>query len=180
MKYKLLGSDVKFSGHVLRLKVDEIELPSGKKTSREVIEHGGAVGMIPIHADGSIVLVEQYRHAVDKNLLEIPAGKRDVDGEEPVETARRELQEEVGLTASEYIELARFYTTPGYSNEFFYLYLVRGLVPAGAAGEVEEEITSVATVTFGQALQMIADGRIEDGKTIAAIAMAKLYLDEHG
>lgn len=177
MTYKPISSKVIFRGKVLTVKVDVLESPSGRVVEREVVEHRGAVGMVPVRDNGEVILVDQYRHAVKGDLLEIPAGKLD-PGERPVDCARRELVEEIGYEASEVRELARFYTTPGYSNEYFHLFLVRGLTEA-AQGEVEEEITGTVSLTFEAALKMIGEGGIEDGKTIAALCLAKTFLEDH-
>lgn len=177
MKYKLVKSQEIFKGEVITLKVDTIELSSGRRTEREIISHRGAVGLIPVDENGKITLVKQYRHAVDKYLLEIPAGKLD-KGEKPLDCARRELMEEVGEEAETIDELARFYTTPGYSNEFFYLYIALGL-KKGEAYQPEEEITGQIEVTFDEAIEMIKSGEIVDGKTIAAVGMARDYLKNH-
>jgi len=174
MRFKLIDSREVFKGEVLSLKVDTIELPSGRKSEREVITHRGAVGIIPVDESGMIMLVSQFRHAVDKYLLEIPAGKLDA-GETPLECGRRELEEEIGVEAGVIDELARFYTTPGYSDEFFYLYIALEL-KKGKASQPEEEITGVVEVTFDEAMKMIKTQEIEDGKTIAAIGLALEYL----
>ncbi len=174
MKYKLVESKEIFKGEVLKLKVDTIELESGRRTEREVISHRGAVGLIPVDENGKITLVKQYRHATGKYLIEIPAGKLD-EGEEPLDCARRELMEEVGVEAKTVDELARFYTTPGYSDEFFYLYIALDL-KKGTPSQPEEEITGHIEVTFDEAVKMIKSGEIEDGKTIAAVGMAQEYL----
>jgi ADP-ribose pyrophosphatase len=174
MRFKLIDSREVFKGEVLSLKVDTIELPSGRKSEREVITHRGAVGIIPVDENGMIMLVSQFRHAVDKYLLEIPAGKLDA-GETPLECGRRELEEEIGVEAGVIDELARFYTTPGYSDEFFHLYIALEL-KKGKASQPEEEITGVVEVTFDEAMKMIKTQEIEDGKTIAAIGLALEYL----
>ena len=179
MDYKTVASESKFKGEILDVRVDQVVLPSGRKAEREVVSHKGAVGLIPITADNNLILVRQYRHPISGELIEIPAGKLD-KGEKPVDCARRELCEETGMTSDKITELARFYTTPGYSNEFFYLYLAECLKTADLHEQPEEEIVGTMTITFDQALNMIDSEEIKDGKTIAAICLAKIHLDRLG
>ncbi|MFA5867842.1 MAG: NUDIX hydrolase [Actinomycetota bacterium] len=176
--YEVIGSKSVFNGEVLKVRVDEVRMPSGKIVEREVITHGGAVGIIPVTDDNKIILVEQYRHAVDKMLLEIPAGKLD-PGETPEDCARRELIEETGQAPGRLIPISSFFTSPGYSNEIFHLYAAEDL-SVEVADEPEEEIVGTVDVTVAEAIKMIDDGRIEDGKTIAAIGMIKIYLEAGG
>lgn len=176
MDYKIVASESKFKGEILDVRVDQVVLPSGRKAEREVISHKGAVGLIPITEDNNLILVRQYRHPISGELIEIPAGKLD-SGEKPIECARRELCEETGMISDKLTELAQFYTTPGYSNEFFYLYLAECLKTVDYHEQPEEEIIGTMTLTFDKALDMIDSQEIKDGKTIAAICLAKIYLD---
>jgi ADP-ribose pyrophosphatase len=177
-EYELIKSHTVFKGHVITLKVDELRTPSGEIVEREIITHGGAVGIVPVTDDGKIVLVSQYRHAVSKVTLEIPAGKLE-PGEEPEECARRELIEETGWAPGDLVKLSTFYTTPGYSNEIFYLFAAENLTEAHTK-ETEEEIEGTVTMGLEEAISMIADGRIEDAKTVAGIGMIKIYLEAGG
>src|SRR5919108_5435169 len=120
MRERVLASRTIFEGSVLRLRVDDVEAADGHRSTREVIEHGGAVGVVCVH-DGDVWLVRQYRHATEQVLLEIPAGKLG-GGEDPQECAARELVEEIGLRPHRLEHLATYYTTPGFTNERFYLY----------------------------------------------------------
>jgi ADP-ribose pyrophosphatase len=172
--YEVLKSTVKFKGKVLTLRVDEVRMPSGHIAEREVLSHFGAVGMVPLLESGEIVLVEQYRHAISSAILEIPAGKL-TPGEDPLSCAGRELIEEIGMEAGKLLKLAEFYTTPGYSNEYFYLYLATDLRKIGGV-EPEEEITGVKQIPLEEALNLIFASKIQDGKTIAGLCLAKLYL----
>lgn len=176
--YKVVGSKPVFNGKILKVRVDEIRMPSGNVVEREVITHGGAVGIVPVTEEKKIILVSQYRHPVDRLLLEIPAGKLD-PGESPEDCARRELVEETGLAPGRLEKLSTFFTTPGYSNEVFHLYAAEDLI-AEVADEPEEDIVGTSEVALPEAIQMIQDGRIEDGKTIAAIGMIKIYLESGG
>ena len=105
-----------FKGKVINLRIDQVLLPDGRNATREVVEHPGAVAVVPVHADGSVILVRQYRHAVGKVLLEIPAGKLDLN-EDPDMCAARELEEETGCRALNIKKLAAIFTTPGFSDE---------------------------------------------------------------
>jgi ADP-ribose pyrophosphatase len=176
--YETLKSRSVFKGQILTVRVDDIRMPSGRVVEREVITHGGAVGIIPITEADKIILVNQYRHPVSKFLLEIPAGKLD-PGETPEVCAKRELIEEIGLAPGRLTKISTFYTTPGYSNEVFHLFVAEDLVPEVSL-EPEEEIVGTIEVSLDDAVAMIEDGRIEDGKTIAAIGMTKIYLEAGG
>lgn len=177
-KYEIVKSKQVFKGHILTVRVDELRMPSGRVVEREIITHGGAVGIIPVTDDKKIILVKQYRHPVGKFLLEIPAGKLD-SGEAPEDCASRELIEEIGLTPGRLTAISSFFTTPGYSNEIFHLYVAEDLKPE-AADKPEEEIVGTMEVSLAEAIKMIDDGSIEDGKTIAAIGMIQIYLENGG
>ncbi len=176
--YKVIGSKQVFKGHILTVRVDELKMPSGNVVEREVITHGGAVGVVPVTDEKKIILVNQYRHPVGQFLIEIPAGKLD-PGETPEDCARRELIEETGWAPGRLEKLSTFFTTPGYSNEIFHLFAAEDLV-AEVADKPEEEIVGTLEVTLSEAIEMIEDGKIEDGKTIAAIGMIKVYLESGG
>ncbi|MBS7631177.1 NUDIX hydrolase [Candidatus Bathyarchaeota archaeon] len=168
---KALKSKTVWRGRFLAFKSDEVELPDGRVTVRDIVEHPGAVAIIPILSDGRILLVRQYRYAVDKELLEIPAGTME-RGESPKECAARELSEETGYEAERMEELTRFYTAPGYSSELIYLFMAEGLKPCPRSLEEDEEIR-VEAFELDQVLEMISRHIIEDGKTICGV----LYLD---
>ncbi|MBC7229551.1 MAG: NUDIX hydrolase [Actinobacteria bacterium] len=163
-----------FEGKVVRLYLDRVLLPDGREAEREVVLHRGAVGMVALDGEGHVFLVRQYRHAPGEHLVEIPAGKLDA-GEDPLECARRELQEEVGCAAESWHLLASFYTSPGFSDEVLHLYLARGLTRGEAAPD-EDEFLEVMRVPLEDALAMVARGEIRDSKTVAGIALASLYL----
>ena len=140
---KTMKSDKLYEGKLLNLRVDTVELPNKKYSKREVVEHPGGVAVIPITEDNCIVLVKQYRKAVERFLLEIPAGKLELN-EEPRQTAQRELKEETGFEARKLEYLLEFYTSPGFSNEKIYLFLASDLIEgetnpdAGEFVEVEK------------------------------------------
>ncbi len=161
------------SGYVIDVVQAEMRDPEGGLHQRDVVHHPGAVSVLPLHDDGTVTLVRQYRVAPDIDLLEIPAGKADVDGETAAELALRELAEEVGLTASSCVRLAGFFLSPGYSNEWHEAFLATGLteVPAAADG-VEERHMEVVRIGMDEALDAISTGRIVDAKTIIALLAA--------
>ncbi|HVE94265.1 MAG TPA: NUDIX hydrolase, partial [Acidimicrobiales bacterium] len=135
--------------------------------------HPGAVSVVPLDSDGTVLLVRQYRAALDCGLLEIPAGKRDVAGEPPELTAHRELAEEVGRAAGRMDLLATFYNSPGFCDEHSYTYLARDLseVPSDLQG-VEEQAMTVERVALDDAIALIRSGEITDAKTIIGLTMA--------
>lgn len=173
--HHLLSRRTIFEGKVVRLYLDRVRLPNGREAEREVVLHWGAVGMVPVDADGKVFLVRQYRHAPGEDLLEIPAGKLS-EGEEPLECAERELLEEIGCRAGRWVKLASFYTSPGFSDEMLHLYLAMDL-REGEAYPEEEEFLEVVRMNLDEALTLVARGEIKDSKTVAGLALAKLYLD---
>ena len=141
------------------------------------MHHPGAVSVVPYEADGTVLLVRQYRAAIDRDLLEIPAGKRDVADEPPELTAHRELAEEVGRRAGRMDLLGTFYNSPGFCDEYSYTYLARDLIEVPVeAHSVEEASMTIETVPFGEALAMVARGEITDAKTIIGLLLAKEHV----
>jgi ADP-ribose pyrophosphatase len=144
--------------------------PDGGVHARDVVRHPGAVSILPLHDDGTVTLVRQYRVAPDGDLLEIPAGKADRNDEDPVDLALRELAEEVGLAASSCVRLAGFYLSPGYSDEWHETFLATGLseVPTEFDG-VEERHMDLVRLDLTDAVEAVASGGIVDAKTIIAL-----------
>jgi 8-oxo-dGTP pyrophosphatase MutT (NUDIX family) len=126
--WPVTGQERVVSGEVVNVRRDTVRMPDGQEVGREVIEHPGAVGVVAMDEAGQVLLIRQYRHPVGRQLWEIPAGLRDVDGEPPLATARRELLEEVGYLAADWQVLADFFTSPGITSERLRVYLARGLV----------------------------------------------------
>jgi ADP-ribose pyrophosphatase len=170
--HEILASEELFNGRVVKLSIDEVRLPDGRTARWERVSHPGAVGIVPLLEDGRVVMVRQYRHAVGGVLLEIPAGKLDT-GESPEDTARRELAEEVGLKAGEMLKLAEFYNSPGYSDEYFHLFLARELSPEPGEPEADEFL-EVEKIPLEEAARMISNGEIRDAKSIIGISLAFL------
>jgi len=158
-----------YEGKVLSLDVDEVEEPGGVRAVREVVRHRGSVAALPVHEDGRLVLVRQYRYAVDAPVWELPAGRLD-PGESVEEAARRELEEEVGLRPRRLEALAVFYTTPGFCDEVMHLFRATGLESVTARPEADERIEA-RIFTLEEARDMIRRGEIREGKTLVALLM---------
>jgi ADP-ribose pyrophosphatase len=157
------------AGKVLDLDVDEVVEPGGVAGTREVVRQRGSVAALPVHEDGRVVLVRQYRYAVDSLVWELPAGRRD-PGETPAEGARRELEEEVGLRAGALEPLLVFWTTPGFCDEVMNLFRATALEAVPARPEADEKIES-RTFTLDEAMRMVQRGEIREGKTLVALLL---------
>ena len=171
---KQIKQETVFSGKVLRVTLDTVRINDTTESFREVVHHMGAAAVIPVMNDGRVVLVRQYRYALEQAILEIPAGKLDPN-ESPATCAIRELEEEAGFHAEELIDLGPIFTTPGFSNEVVYLYLARNMTETAQHLD-EDEFVEVEYYTIDEIYHMIEEGLIRDGKTIAAFAKARRYL----
>jgi ADP-ribose pyrophosphatase len=169
----LIGSQEIYRGRVVTLRVDTIEVPSGN-VRREVVDHPGAVVVVPVDAGGRILWVRQYRYAAGRALLELPAGTLE-QGEEPEATARRELPEETGFAASNWQRIGGFYSAPGFCTEYLHAYSATELRPETAQGDEDEDI-EVVPLSMEESLALIDKGEIEDAKSIAGLM---LYLRKH-
>ncbi len=156
-----------FKGRIVNVRNDDAQLSNGKIVSREVVEHRGGVGILPITAQGEVLLVKQYRYPYEELLLEIPAGKLE-PGETPFETGVRELQEETGMNATRYFDLGIDYPSPGYCNEKIHLYAADGLIEIGQHLD-EGEFLNVLSVPLTEALTMVYNGELKDSKTVIAL-----------
>lgn len=168
---KTLHSDLIYDGRVVHLYVDNVQLPNAKTARREVVRHPGAVAIIPIDADGKIIMVEQFRYPIGRALLEIPAGTLN-PGEDPDLCAIRELQEEIGYKPGSLDKIGGIYLAPGYSSEFIHLYLAKNLVQSQLTMD-EDEFIEISRLTFDDVLKKMASGEIADAKTISAILLAR-------
>jgi ADP-ribose pyrophosphatase len=139
-----------------------------------VVEHASSIGVIPLQADGTVLLVRQYRHPTGEALLEIPAGSFDA-GESAEECAQRELAEETGYRAEEMVALGGFYLAPGWATEFMHIFLARGLQPAKAEADEDEQI-ALEAVPLADLEQLAAAGELRDAKTLAALYLARGHL----
>ncbi len=172
-EFELLGEDLVHDGYAVDLVVARYRAPDGSEFTRDVIHHVGAVGVLPLHEDGTVTLVRQYRAPVGQHLLEIPAGLRDVEGEEPLVTAERELAEEVGLQADRFEPMCRFLNAPGLSDEEVHVFRATGLrdVDSDAQGP-EERHMSVERHALVDLVTMVATGELTDAKTVIAVLLA--------
>jgi ADP-ribose diphosphatase len=168
-KGRRLGGRRVYEGQVLSLDVDEVEEPGGVRARREVVRHRGSVAALPVHDDGQVVLVRQYRYAVDEAVWELPAGRLDPT-EAPLDGARRELEEEVGLRAARLEPMGVFFTTPGFCDEVMHLFRATGLSSVAARPEADERIEAL-TCTLEEARAMMARGEVREGKTMVALLL---------
>ena len=174
MDERTIASRRPWTGRRIGIRIDEVERGDGRRTTREIVEHPGAVAMLAW--DGArLAMVRQWRHATGQVLLEIPAGTLE-PGEPPEETAKRELAEEVGLAATTWVTGPRFYTAPGFCTELMHLYLATDLRDATADADDDEQIEPT-WLTLADALAAIDDGRIADAKSIAGIGWLARRLD---
>jgi ADP-ribose pyrophosphatase len=162
-----LSSEVIYQGRAVNLRVDTVKTEKGKTTSREIVEHSNCVAVVVLDSNDNTILVRQFRKAVDKTLLEIPAGGIDPE-EQPVDAVARELQEEIGFLPQEIERLGGFYSAPGYSSEYLYLYLATQLEPSQLTAEDTESI-EVVKKPLSEIPALIASGEICDAKSVAGL-----------
>lgn len=172
---KTLSSEYIFKGKILNLRRDKVEIPgtNGKTSSREIVEHKGAVAIVAIDSKERIILERQFRKAAEEILIEIPAGKLEEE-EEPVKCAERELEEETGFIPGNLRHLATIYSSPGFSNEKIHVYMATNL-KKGKVHPDEDERIDLIYVSLGEAIDMINNGEIRDAKTVVGILTAKQY-----
>jgi ADP-ribose pyrophosphatase len=171
---KTLSSETIYQGKIIDLQVDEVKLPNGKTSKRELIKHPGAVAVIALTPEGKIVMVEQYRKALEKSIVEIPAGKLE-PGEEPIITAARELEEETGYGCEELEHLISFYTSPGFADELVHLYIAKNITRIEEARELDEdEFVELLEVTVEEAVELMKEKKIYDAKTAYAVQYLQL------
>ena len=172
--FAVAGSETLHIGRVTALRADQVVMPSGGIATREVVEHPGAVAIVPLDDERRVVLIHQYRHPLGRALWELPAGLLDAAGEEPVETARRELAEEVGIAATDWSVLLDVAASPGFSDESVRVFLARGLSgvtrPAGA--DDEEADLEIHRVPLDEAVRRVLSGEIVNSSTAAGLLAA--------
>ena len=162
-----LSSQPIYEGRAVKLRVDTVRLPGGRETRREIVEHKDCVAVVAVDADDNVLLVKQFRQPVEKELLEIPAGGIE-EGEDPVDTVRREMREETGYLPRKVEALGGFYSAPGFCTEYLHLYLATELTPSQLFAEDTEGIKLVR-VPVSQIPALITSGRICDAKSIAGL-----------
>jgi len=156
-----------FAGRLIQVRVDKVRMPDGSVHEREIVEHPGAVAIVAVLPNGNLLLVRQYRHAIGRRTLELPAGTRET-GEDPWVTALRELREETGYTAGRLTELVRFYVSPGWTNEELIVYLAHDIVSGTSATEPDEDLT-LETIAPVDVTDLIQRGEIADSKSIVGL-----------
>ena len=171
-----LNSKEIFKGNVFRVTMDQVELENGMTSFREVVHHNGGACILPLTDDDKVLMVRQYRYALKEELWELPAGKLEKD-EDPFEAAKRELEEECGLTADHYTSLGEFYPTVGYDTEVIYTWVATGLHKTQMHLDADEFLTP-DRVPLDKAYEMVMSGEIRDGKTIAGILKLKALIAE--
>lgn len=173
-----ISSETIASGGMLTVKRDQVRLPNGHASQREYVTHPGAVVVVPLLPNGHVVLERQFRYPLQQVFIELPAGKIDAD-EEILITGQRELLEETGYSASDWVNLGHQHPCIGYSNEVIHMYLAREL-SAGQHQRDADESLEVFDVHFDDCLKMIQGGEITDAKTIVALFFAEKYLTQYG
>ena len=174
MKYVTKNSETVFHGKVFNVRIDEVLKSSGQTMRVDVLEHGGAVIILPVDAENRIWFVDQYRHPAARRLLELPAGTLD-PGEEPEVCAVRECREEIGMSPGQLTHLGGFFLAPGYSTEFVQLYLAQELSPAPLDQDEDEDIR-VQKFTFEEVKKHLGNGTFYDSKTVAGLFIALQHL----
>ncbi|MFN3307788.1 MAG: NUDIX hydrolase [Anaerolineales bacterium] len=172
--YQTIRSEIVYSGKVFKVRVDQVQLDSGKVIKLDIVQHNGAIVIVPLDHEGNIWFVDQYRHAAGETLLELPAGTLE-DQEDPLASAQRELREEIGMAASRLTPLGEFYIAPGYSTEYLYIFLAENLTPDPLPLD-EDEMIRVIKAPIAEVLQWIKGKKIRDAKTLAALLLAQPYL----
>ena len=167
-KFKILEKKLEHHGKIVDFYSYQMEVPNGNHTKWDVIEHKGAAAIVPVDEDGRIILVRQYRGAIDDLLLEIPAGGRDSADEDFAVCAARELEEEIGYRSDEIHHLVDYHSAAAYTSEKIGIYYTEKLIPSRQHLD-ENEFVQIENYTLEELTEMIFDGRITDGKTIAAI-----------
>ncbi|MBR0535339.1 MAG: NUDIX hydrolase [Clostridia bacterium] len=176
LEEKKLSSQEIFDGVAIHLFKDEILLPNGNKGVREVIRHPGAVCVLPLTEDGEVIFVNQFRYALDKVTLEVPAGKLE-KGEDHTEAALRELSEETGLSAGKIVPMGELYTTPALIDEVIYMYIATDLTE-GEQHLDEDEFVNTIRIPLCKAVEMVMTGEIRDSKTQVMILKADKYFNK--
>jgi len=174
MAFELFSSESTYEGKAFSVRRDQIRLPDGTLTRLDIVEHVGAVTVLPIDNEGQVWFVRQYRHAAGLDLLELPAGTLEA-GEEPEACAYREIREETGMAAGKLQKVGEFFLAPGYSTEYMHVYLAQDLTHDPLPGD-QDEFLSIERYPLAQVVAMLRSGEIRDAKTIAALCIAQPFI----
>lgn len=170
---KTIATKPIYDGNIISLQVDDVRLPNGQEAKRELVKHPGAVAIIPVTDDGKLIMVKQFRKALEKTIIEIPAGRIEPN-EDPKRTAIRELEEETGYGTKHMTYLQSFATSPGFADEIIHVYVAKDLFKIDNPEDGDEdEFIELLTVTIEEAEALVASGDIYDAKTAFAILYAK-------
>lgn len=159
-----------YSGRIINVRVDTVRLQNGRESTREIVDHAPSICVVPVDADGNVLMVRQFRKPVDQFLLEVPAGGIE-EAETPEEATRRELQEEIGHTTGNLHPLSAFWLAPGWCSEFMYSFLATELEPAVLDSD-EDEFIEVVRVPLAEVHDVIASGQVQDAKSVASLLLA--------
>lgn len=177
MPFEWIESEILLQGRAFKIRRDTLKTPDGRQTKLDIVDHGGSVVILPIDNENNLLFVRQYRHAAGGDLLELPAGTR--DEEEPYETcAAREIREETGMEAGTLQKVGAFYLAPGYSTEFMAVFLATGLKENPLQAD-DDEFLAVEKIPLKKAIEMAEHGEVPDAKSLAALLLARPYLEEY-
>jgi ADP-ribose pyrophosphatase len=177
MPFEWIKSEILLQGRTFKIRRDTLKTPDGRETKLEIVEHGGSVVLLPVDEENNLLFVRQYRHAVGREFLELPAGTR--DEEEPYEEcAAREIREETGMEAGKLQRVGDFYLAPGYSTEFMAVFLATELKENPLQAD-DDEFLEVERVPLKKALEMAEQGQLPDAKSLAGLLLARPHLEKY-
>lgn len=174
MTFEVVHTEKIYQGRVFAVRQDQVRMPDGKLAKLDIVDHQGAVTLVPVDEERRIWFIRQYRHAAGRVLLELPAGVMETD-EQPETSAQREIREEIGMAAAQLKKIGEFFLAPGYSTEYMLVYLATEIYPDPLQGD-EDEFISIEKIPVDQALQMARAGQIQDAKSLAALFLALPHL----
>lgn len=175
MTFEIIDQEMVYKGKAFDVRREKIRTPQGAIVLLDIVDHRGAVTMIPVDQDGQIIFVRQYRHPAGKFLLELPAGVMEAN-EPPEYSAQREVREEIGMAAEKLVKVGEFYLAPGYSTEYMHVFLATQLYPAPLPGDIDEILT-LERVPVREAYRMAMEGQIQDAKSLAALFLVRHLLE---
>lgn len=176
MSFTIINRKKQYHGHAFDVSKIRIRLPDLRERTYDLVEHGDSVTILPIDSKGNIYFVNQHRVGANKIILELPAGVLD-EGEDPLECAKREIREEIGMAAQNFRELGGFYLAPGYADEFMTVYLATGLYESPLDPD-EDEFLDIVILPTAEVYQKAIAGKFQDGKTLAALLLAMPFLED--